>query len=135
MHRNSSDDGSALPLLLGSLGLLVFFTLTLLGSAQFLQQQRQLNSKTDSIALLLASLKAREVSGATDSSLESQARSEIANLYQNEAPTRLQVEAGETWVQVAYCEQARTTIGAVIWGGRALVCAKSRAAIATNAAN
>ena len=135
MHRNSSDDGSALPLLLGSLGLLVFFTLTLLGSAQFLQQQRQLNSKTDSIALLLASIKAREVSGATDSSLESQARSEIANLYQNEAPTRLQVEAGETWVQVAYCEQARTTIGAVIWGGRALVCAKSRAAIVADAAN
>lgn len=135
MHRNSSDDGSALPLLLGSLGLLVFFTLTLLGSAQFLQQQRQLNSKTDSIALLLASLKAREVSGATDSSLESQARSEIANLYQNEAPTRLQVEAGETWVQVAYCEQARATIGAVIWGGRALVCAKSRAAIVADAAN
>lgn len=140
MPKPSTDDGSALPLLLGALGLLILFTLALLGSAQFLQQQRQLNTKTDAVALHLASLQLAAVKAATmstrpESNLEAVASADILQLYGNESPIRLRIVSGSSWVQVGYCERARATIGAMIWGGQALVCAQSRAAALGEAGN
>jgi len=136
--RHTTDTGSTLPLLLGGLALLLAFALTLVGSAQFLQQQRQLNAKTDELALHLAQL--AETLAATGNSaapnLEASARSDLLKLYGETTPLNLEVTTPSAQsVQVGYCEVSRVTIGAVIWGGNAKVCAVSRAEVRRRFAN
>jgi len=126
LTANPTDRGSVLPLLLGAVGLLLILTMTLLGACQFLQQQRLLNSKTDAIALDLTQTKVS--SGETLAALEELAARDVVELYGDPQPLRLSVtQPLPGSVQVGYCERSRVTIGAVIWGGRALVCAQSRA--------
>ena len=133
-QEDSNDRGSVLPILLAGLTFLVIFSLTLLGSVQFLQQQRILNSKTDAVALkLTASLSqaglAEEPTGGE--TLEKQARLELVKYYAEPVPLDLRVsQVGEASVQVGYCEPSRTNFGALIWGGHAKVCAVSRASAA-----
>ena len=131
-HRSvSSDSGSVLPILLAGLAFLAIFALTLVGSIQFLQQQRILNSKTDAIALELTENLMRPSDSsrqAANETLENQARQALAKFYNEQAPLDLRVsQEGEASVQVGYCEPSRTNFGALIWGGHAKVCAVSRA--------
>lgn len=133
----ASESGSALPMLLGGLLFLLVLSLSLLAAAQFLQQQRQLNVKTDALALDLTQARiemagtadAREVSAAVDERLQA----DLTDFYgQNPVPgageatpevTRIEADS----VAVSWCEPAKVTLGRLIWGGSAQVCAKSRA--------
>ena len=129
-HEPAQDGGSVLPILLAGLAFLVIFSLTLLGSVQFLQQQRILNSKTDSVALALTQrlIDVGSGNGSSDKSPEVAARSELARLFSETNPIDLTVtQIGDSSIQVGYCEPSRTSFGSGIWGGAARVCAVSRA--------
>lgn len=127
-EKNSTDAGSALPLLLAGLLFLIVFGAVMLGSLQLLEQQRRLNGISDTLALDATQRLVQQPTSDTRT-LSEYVGSDAKAIYPNHRVTLEQVAVAKpNEVEVALCEPAQVTIASVLGLSAKRVCATSRAA-------